>query len=173
MTVCWEMSSFSSAMTVCWETSSFLKRIFPIFPIHPENTQPCNQAIKLSWSFISYTWILKFWNWIWFENFHGAQKWVGAQISWGPRFVGVQMSWGPNESGALMSQWPKWVRGPNESGSQMSGAQMSQGPKWVRDLNESGTQMCPIPHMLINNAVLLNFQVHSDWVYNCRFWRTT
>ena len=77
MTVCWELSSFSSAMTVRWETSSFLKWIFPIFPTHPENTQPCNQAIKLSWSFISYTWIFKFWNWIWLRNESGP-KWVGA-----------------------------------------------------------------------------------------------
>ena len=79
-----------------------------------------------------------FWNFeiklLKFENFLGAQKWVGAQMSWGPnvlgpKWVGAQMSRGPNESG------PKWVgaqmsRGPNVPGPKWVGAQMSQGPKW-------------------------------------------
>ena len=59
-----------------------------------------------------------FWNFeiklLKFENFLGAQKWVGAQMSRGPngsgtKWVGAQMCWGPNESGAQMRIGPKCV----------------------------------------------------------------
>ena len=76
-----------------------------------------------------------------FENFLGAQKWVGAQMSRGPngsgpKWVGAQMCWGPNESG------------PKCAGAQMSWGPNVLGPKWVRGPNEEWAQMCPSPEIL-------------------------